>query len=169
MRIVNFYLLDTCVISILYDPRREKHSDVRSAIEALDPTSPQFLSVIVLAELLFGLRMAEKTDQNLTHIRSTIERADEGRRLAEIGHHTSESYGEIKSQLALHWTTPHAKLPRWPEDWNDRVTAKSLMVDENDLWLVAQAVERNYVLLTTDKKLADRFEPAVPSLRLCLI
>lgn len=169
MRIVNFYLLDTCIISNLYDPRRKKHSDVRSAIEALDPASPQFLSVIVLAELLFGLRMAESTGQDLTHIRSTIERADEGRRLAKIGYHTSESYGEVKSQLALHWINPEAKRPRWPEDWKDRVTAKNLQIDENDLWLVAQAVERNYVLLTSDTNLKERFEPAVPDLRLCLI
>lgn len=168
MRIVNFYLLDTGIISILYDPRREKHSDVRSAIESLGPASPQFLSVVVLAELLFGLCMAESTGQELAHIRSTIERAQE-REIAEIGRHTAESYGNVKSQLALHWTNPEAKRPRWPEDWKDRVTAKSLKIDENDLWLVAQAVEGNYVLLTTDKKLADQFEPAVPDLRLCLI
>ena len=168
MRIVNFYLLDTCIISDLYNPRRKKHSDVRSAIEALDPTAPQFLSVVVLAELLFGLRMAEKTGQKLTHIRSTIERAQE-RDVAEIGRHTAESYGNVKSQLAQRWTNPESKLPRWPEDWKDKISGKNLQIDESDLWLVAQAVERNYVLLTTDKKLKDRFEPAVPDLRLRLI
>lgn len=168
MRIVNFYLLDTSIISNLYNPHREKHSDVRSAIEALDPASPQFLSVIVLAELLFGLCMAESTGQELAHIRSTIERAQE-REIAEIGRHTAESYANVKSQLALHWSDPESKLPRWPEDWKDRVSGKNLQIDENDLWLVAQAVERNYVFLTTDTNLKERFEPAVPDLRLCLI
>lgn len=165
---MDFYLLDTCIISDLYNPRRPKHSDVRSVIEALDPSEPQLLSVIVLAELLYGLKMAESMEHRFSHIRSTIERAQE-RKLAEVGPHTAESYGDVKAQLALHWTDPESKLPRWPEDWKERVTAKSLKVDENDLWLVAQAVERNYVLLTTDKKLADRFGPAVPNLRLCLI
>ncbi len=162
------YLLDTNVISILYDPRHGKYSDVRLAIESLDPAAPQVLSVIVLAELMFGLRMAESTGQDLTHIRSTIERAQE-RDLAEVGHHTLESYSDVKSRLALHWTNPQKKLPRWVWEWKDRVTGKDLQIDENDLWLVAQAIERNYVLLTTDKKLKDRFEPAVPDLRLRLI
>lgn len=112
--------------------------------------------------------MAESTGQELAHIRSTIERAQE-REIAEIGRHTAESYANVKSQLALHWSDPESKLPRWPEDWKDRVSGKNLQIDESDLWLVAQAVERNYVFLTTDTNLKERFEPAVPDLRLCLI
>lgn len=165
---MDFYLLDTNVFSNLYNPRRKKYSDVCSAIESLDPNAPLYLSVVVLGEFLFGLRMAEGAGQDLDHIRTTIRRAKE-RPLAEIGLHTAEAYGEVRSQLATHWTDPEKKLPRWVEDWKDKVTGKSLQIDENDLWLVAQAVERNYVFLTTDKKLEVRFRPAVTDLRLNLI
>lgn len=165
---MDFYLLDTNIFSNLYNLRRDKYSDVCSAIGALDPDAPQYLSVVVLGELLFGLRMVEGAGQDLNHIRTTIKRAEE-RPLAEIGLHTAEAYGEVRYLLARHWTDTQRKLPRWVEDWKDKVTGKSLQIDENDLWLVAQAIERNYVFLTTDKKLAARFRPAVPDLRLNLI
>jgi predicted nucleic acid-binding protein len=50
-----------------------------------------------------------------------------------------------------------------------RGSTKTLQVDENDLWLVAQAIERNRLLVTTDAKLADRFKPAIPELRIDVI
>lgn len=163
------YLLDTNVISILYDPRRPKYSEVRSVINSLDPESPQFLSVIVLAELRFGLCMAKINGKDLIHIQSTIALAEE-RPLAEVGLYTAEAYGEVKAQLAEYWLADLTKQPpRWVEDWVDKASGQTLQIDENDLWLVAQAIERNYVLLTTDTKLRDRFEPAVPDLRLRLI
>ena len=89
---MDFYLLDTNIFSNLYNLRRDKYSDVCSAIGALDPDAPQYLSVVVLGELLFGLRMVEGAGQDLNHIRTTIKRAEE-RPLAEIGLHTAEAYG----------------------------------------------------------------------------
>ena len=58
-----------------------------------------------------------------------------------------------------------ARIPRWVEDWKDRASSKTLQIDENDLWLVAQAVERNYRLITSDNRLIKRFVPAIPELR----
>jgi predicted nucleic acid-binding protein len=162
------YLLDTCFISKLYDPRRPDYPLVRAAAAALDARSPQYLSVVVLAELRYGLEVAELAGQSLTHIRRTIEQA-ESRPLAEVTRHTAQAYGKAKAQLAAHWTDLSRRLPRWPEDWKERVTGKSLQVDEGDLWLVAQAIERNYVLVTTDGNLSERFVPAVPGLRIQLV
>lgn len=162
------YLLDTNFLSVLYDPRRPNHAAVHAAAAALDARSLQYLSVVVLAELRYGLEAAELAGQTLAHIRHTIEQA-ETRPPAEISRHTARVYGEVKAQLAAHWTDLSAKLPRWLEDWKDRVSSKILQVDEGDLWLVAQAVERNYVLVTTDQRLAKRFEPAVPDLRIQLV
>lgn len=162
------YLLDTCIFSALYKPAHPKYDDVRSAIGSIDPASPQTLSVIVLAELRFGLCLAEAAGQLLDHIKSTIEQAEE-RPLAKVGRHTSEAYGDVRARLATHWCDIRKRLPRWPEAWIDRISGETLQIDENDLWLVAQAVERNYVFLTTDEKLKERFEPAIPELRLQLI
>ena len=71
--------------------------------------------------------------------------------------------------MAAHYINIGAKAPRWFEDWQTSASSKTLQVDENDLWLVSQAVERNYVLMTTDGKLVDRFTPAIPDLRYQLI
>jgi predicted nucleic acid-binding protein len=162
------YLLDTCFLSKLYDQRRPDYAAVRAAALDLDAASPQYLSVVVLAELRYGLEAAELAGQNLTHIRHTIEQAAT-RQVIEVSRHTAQAYGEVKAQLAAHWTDLSRKLPRWLEDWKDRVSSKSLQVDEGDLWLVAQAIERNYVLVTTDQGIADRFGPAVPDLRMQLV
>ncbi len=162
------YLLDTNFISVFYDPRRPDYTAARAVAAAFDAGSPEYLSVVVLAELRYGLGMAELAGQNLAHIRRTIEQA-ESRPLAEVSRHTPQAYGKVKAQLAAHWTDLSRKLPRWPEDWKDRVSGKTLQVDEGDVWLVAQAVERNYVLVTMDQNLADRFGPAVPDLRLQLV
>ena len=162
------YLLDTCFLSKLYDQRRPDYAAVRAAALDLDAASPQYLSVVVLAELRYGLEAAELAGQNLTHIRHTIEQAAT-RQVIEVNRHTAQAYGEVKAQLAAHWTDLSRRLPRWLEDWKDRVSSKSLQVDEGDLWLVAQAVERNYVLVSTDQGIADRFGPAVPDLRMQLV
>jgi len=37
------------------------------------------------------------------------------------------------------------------------------------LWIVAQAVERDYLLVTSDQRLADRFSAAIAELRLSIV
>ncbi|MBW2143424.1 MAG: hypothetical protein JRG75_03380 [Deltaproteobacteria bacterium] len=39
---------------------------------------------------------------------------------------------------------------KWPEDLQERTTAKELGVQENDIWIAAQAIQYNLVLLTAD-------------------
>ena len=66
--------------------------------------------------------------------------------------------------------TPFARrAPRWLEDWQVRASSQTLQVDENDLWIVAQAIERDYILVTCDQRLADRFAPAISELRLSVV
>jgi predicted nucleic acid-binding protein len=42
------------------------------------------------------------------------------------------------------------KMPRWIEDWIEVGSAKRLQIDENDLWICAQAKERDLVVVTGD-------------------
>jgi len=60
-------------------------------------------------------------------------------------------------------------LPRWVEAWSDRVTGQLLQIDENDLWIAAQAVERNLVVVTSDPDFTHVIAPAVPELRVQLV
>ena len=89
--------------------------------------------------------------------------------VAEIGKHTAEAYGDVKARIAAHYLDLSRRSPRWLEDWQVRGSTKTLQIDENDLWLVAQAVERNRRLVTTDGRLADRFVPAIAELRIDVI
>jgi hypothetical protein len=43
--------------------------------------------------------------------------------------------------------------PKYLEDWIDKATGKALGVDENDLWMCAQAKERDIILITADRRM----------------
>ena len=161
---MDFHLLDTNVISVLFDARRPDHAAVRTALEALDRSEPQYVSVVGMAELRYGMEAAAYAGQDVSHMRQTLVEADRYP-LAEINRHTAEAYGDVKARLANHWLDLSRRVPRWLEDWKERASSKILQVDENDLWLVAQAIERNYQLITSDSRLVARFAPAVPELR----
>src|SRR5208337_2349536 len=140
------YLLDTNLVSVLYDARRPNHQAVRQAVAALEPLAPQLISVITIGELRFGLALSRAAGQPLTHIEACIEKAEE-HPLAEIGRYTGEAFAHVKSSVAL----------------------QRLDIDENDLWLAAQAVERNFVVVTSDQDFTQIIAAAVPELRVSLI
>ena len=50
------------------------------------------------------------------------------------------------------------------EAWTDRVTDKMLQIVENDLWIAAQAIERNYTMVTSDRDFVHVLLPALPEL-----
>ena len=162
------YLIDTNLISVLYDARRPNHLAVRQAIGDLDPLAPQLVSAITIAELRYGLCLSQAGGQPLTHIEACIEKAEE-HPLAEVGRYTAEAFAHVKSSVALQRMDIRRRPPRWVEDWTDRVTAKHLQIDEHDLWIAAQAVERNFVLLSGDKDFSNIIAPAVPELRMRLL
>lgn len=162
------FLLDTNLVSVLYDARRVNHLAVRNAIAALDPASPQLVSAITIGELRFGLALSRAAGQPLAHIEACIERTDE-HPLAEVGRYTAEAFGHVKSSVALQRVDIQRRVPRWVEAWSDRVTGQLLQIDENDLWIAAQAVERNLVVVTSDPDFTRVIAPAVPELRVQLV
>jgi predicted nucleic acid-binding protein len=165
---MDLHLLDTNVISVLFDARRPNHTAVRAALAAIDPDDAQYISVVVMAELRYGMQAAARAGQDVTHVHQTLDQA-ERYPLADVNRHTAEAYGDVKARLAHHFLDLSRRPPRWLEDWKDRASSKTLQVDENDLWIVAQAIERNYHLVTTDHRLIDRFGPAIPELRYTII
>ena len=161
-------LLDTNFISVLYDPRRPKHAAVIAHAQGFATNDLVLLSSVVLAELRYGMEAALRAGQAVDHFRETVEVAGTYP-LAEVGKHTAEAYGDVKARLAAYYLDLTRRSPRWLEDWQVRGSTKTLQVDENDLWLVAQAIERNRRLVTTDAKLVDRFSPVIGELRLDLV
>lgn len=162
------YLLDTNLVSVLYDARRPNHQAVRTALATFESAAPQLVSAVTIGELRFGLALSRAAGRPLAHIEACIERT-EGHPLAEVSRHTAEAFGHVKSSVALHRVDIRRRIPRWVEAWSDRVTGQLLQIDENDLWIAAQAVERNLVIVTSDPDFTRIIAPAVPELRVQLV
>ncbi len=78
----------------------------------------------------------------------------------DVTKHTADTYGEIKGRLVGQYQPNKAK---WPEKWSHPVTGSELGIDECDLWIIAQAIERNLVLVTADRM--ERLREVVKELR----
>lgn len=162
------YLLDTNLVSVLYDAGRPNHRPVRAALAAFNPAAPQLVSAITVGELRFGLALSRAAGRPLDHIEACIERTEE-HPLAEVGRHTAEAFGYVKSSVALQRVDIRKRIPRWVEGWSDRVSGQLLQIDENDLWIAAQAVERNLVVVTSDPDFTRVIKRAVPELRVEIV
>ena len=100
----------------------------------------------------------------MAHIEACIRRAEE-HPLAEIGRFTGQAFAHVKASIAMERLDIHRRIPRWVEEWGDRVTGQMLQIDENDVWIAAQAIERNFVVVTSDLDFVQVIGAAVPELR----
>jgi tRNA(fMet)-specific endonuclease VapC len=70
-----------------------------------------------------------------------------------VDKHTIEPYSDLRATLFKEYS-PRDKRGRlqtkWPEDLQERTSAKELGIQENDLWIAAQAIQYNLVLITGD-------------------
>ena len=162
------YLLDTCLLSALLDPTKVNHPAVCSAIDNLQEDAPKYVSVITFAELWFGIRLATLRGDINTERLDKIVHAAKTHPPLNVTKHTAEEYGFIKAELANKYLDKALRKdgrPRWIEEWVDKATGQKLQIDENDLWLCAQAKERNLVLLTAEQKIL-RIKAGVPEIRI---
>ena len=150
------YIFDTSVLSPLLDAEHSRHGDVQTAIGALDQHATKFVSAIVMAELAYGVRLVETVAGSASpHLQRTLTRAHEYAVL-EVTRHTSAAYAELKANVAAKYLDKvlWRDRPRWVEDWIDRATGKRLQIDENDLWICAQAKERDLIVATADRRMS---------------
>jgi predicted nucleic acid-binding protein len=167
---VHGYILDTSVLSAHLDPLHARHRDIRAAIEALDPGSAQFVSAVSLAELTFGVRMSEAFGHHaLPTLRQMLVEA-RAYAVLDVTHHTSAVYAELKTNLAQRYLAKAARQyrSRWLEEWVDKASGQKLQVDENDLWMCAQAKERELILVTADRRM-NRIAEADAEVRLLVL
>lgn len=150
------YLLDTSVLSRLLDSEHADHTAVRKWNDALPSESRKVLSVVVLAELRFGLELAKAAHR--TAILPKLEgilRAAEQHDIVGITRATEREYAVLKSALAAKYM-PNRVQNRpnkgWgnPESWSDEFTGQALQIQENDLWQCAQAMERELIFASCD-------------------
>ena len=160
------YLLETSTLTTLLNPNHPKHMAAKVAISDLDPAAPRYVSVIAIAELMFGQRLIEAVVGASPALEAKIAEAQR-HALLDVTRHTAAEYAALKTNLANMYLAKllRKERPRWVEDWIDKATGQTLQVDENDLWMCAQARERGLVMITADAKL-DRVSRADPRVRL---
>jgi predicted nucleic acid-binding protein len=144
------YLLDTSIASALWDELHVKHGLFRRRWERLPPDRV-FVSVVSLAEVDYGLRVAPKIDhERQRHVREAMSSFV----VLPLDRHVAESYAELRARLFTEYSPRGARgrlsAKVVPDLW-ERTPDKLLGVQENDLWIASQAMERNYILATTDR------------------
>ncbi|MCY2952980.1 MAG: PIN domain-containing protein [Planctomycetota bacterium] len=145
------YLLDTQTISYWFDEKSEHFPAVEANARGRAADSPLYVSAITLGEIEYGHALnpdgaGAKRDEFLRLLRKELPQT------LEVSHDTAEPYGRVRAHLAQKFPPAGGwSKKKRAEQMYDPVAARELGIDENDLWLVAQAVERNLVLVSSDK------------------
>ena len=143
------YLLDTSAASILWNARHPDHEIIRAFFQEKS-RSPVWVSIIALGEIEYGLKVMPQMDEDSQN--EVRKRMSEYAYL-DVNKHTVEPYSNLRSALFTKYS-PRNKRGRlrikWPEDLHERTSAKELGIQENDIWIAAQAVQYNLMLVSGD-------------------
>jgi len=161
------YLLDTNAVSDWLDSTHPRHAAVANRIEQLAHANVILLtSTIVLGEIEYGIRVAPPNRrESLDALRAHLGAQFVNRRLLlQVARPTTLVYGDLRARLFEKYA-PRAKRIKGlrPEQLVSPVTSRVLGIQENDLWIAAQAIERNLVLVTNDQKML-RIQEIAPEL-----
>lgn len=159
------YLLDTNIVVYWWNENSPFHDSVRANVDALGDKAPLFISVITIGEIEFGhCVVSSETTERQAEFLDFFERQLPQK--LNVTKHTTPAYGRLKASL-FNRRAPRGKRTKVkrPEQLPYPETAQSLGEDENDLWIAAQAIERNLVLVSHDRGFA-RFRELASDLRI---
>jgi tRNA(fMet)-specific endonuclease VapC len=141
---VTGYLLDTNIISYWY----EKNPLIMQWFEGIAPHDIFKVSAITIGELNYGINCYPKMRDA---VRIFMHEELPRQRRVDITANTAEIYGEIRCVLFEKFA-PNKKRTKKQRavELHDPATDVELGVDENDIWIAAQAVERNLTLVSAD-------------------
>ena len=147
------YLLDANHVIPLLRPDDADRTRILNRMAAMPPDSPVCIATGTLAELEVGCCFQKGRSEAQADIRETI-RAN-NLSVLEFTNHTAAEYGILKAALMRKYNREALKKNRakFPEEWTSPDKGKTLGVDEFDLLVVSHAIERNLVLVTTDRML----------------
>ncbi len=136
------YLFDTNIWSKWF----RQEPVVTEKLTQIDKTSKIFLSSIVWGEVIYGANANKKfpleSYSNFIHKSKPI--------ILLIDKNVADIYGVLRASLFEKYLRK-GKNNKRPEQLIDPATATEIGIDENDLWIVAQAVTHNLTLVTNDK------------------
>jgi tRNA(fMet)-specific endonuclease VapC len=145
---VRGYLLDTNIVSFWFDKSKPEHDRVIKNIASLSADSPLTISVVTLGEIEYGHRAQSAQETPIqTEYKDFVQK--QLPIVLEIRKTTTVHYGMLRARLFEKYLRNGKKGLR-PEQLRDPVTSLRLGIHENDLWIAAQAVEHNLILVTHD-------------------
>jgi predicted nucleic acid-binding protein len=167
---VDAYLIDTSILSAYLDLLHTGHGTTRQSVDALPSSSPRYVSVVALAELTFGAELPLALGKGDSPTLRKIITDARSYAILDLSHHTTAAYSQLKSNAAVKYLQKALRRdrPKYIEDWVDQATGKAIGIDENDLWMCAQAKERGLVFVTGDGKM-QRIADADSDVRLLVI
>ena len=151
------YLLDTQIIRYWYDIACPEHSAVIGNVQALRAPAaltehqPRLLlSVITLGEIEFGHRVQLQDHGAVQEAYRRFVNDQLPERL-ELTADAVAAYGELRGRLFNRYAPGKLRKPKTRvEQLLDPATSRNLQIQENDLWLCAQAIGHQLVLVSND-------------------
>lgn len=164
------FLLDTSVLIALIDPAHEFHAAASASIAAMDDSDLQFVSTISIGEIRTGVVSVQRIHGRTPIHATKVLTAAETRMLLPVNSHVASAYGDLKAAMVSRFMpkASRSKPPSHLEDWIHHATGKRLAVNENDLWICAQGLERDLHVITCDRDFA-RVREAEPRLALTVL
>ncbi len=151
------FLLDTCIWSYWFDAYRypQENANIRKQLQKLTPDFKLGISIITWGEVAFGQKVA--TTRELIQAEYFQFIKTKGPKTFDIDMHTANIYGELRSLLFDKYAPKDKRKKNLrPEQLVDPITSLELGIQENDLWIAAQAITRNLTLITNDKLIRIR-------------
>jgi predicted nucleic acid-binding protein len=146
------FLLDTNIWTYWFDPKTDSklHANIQERLKSLPSFARLSISVISWGEIDYGYNVNRKKEQSReVEFRKFISGVAPW--LVPINRHTAKTYGELRARLFDKYAEKNKRTKkRRPEQLIDPVTSLELKIQENDLWIAAQAISRNLMLVTND-------------------
>jgi tRNA(fMet)-specific endonuclease VapC len=154
------YIWDSNALRAWVDARSPHNGAIHQAFNGL---YDQFvrLSVVVNGEVEYGLALKHGLAQATADtIRSCLRELP----ALVVDEHDAETYGDLRARLFDRYGPKELKRKISVSQLFDPATDKTLGIQENDVWLAAQAVTRDAVLISYDRM--TRIRSVAPELRL---
>lgn len=144
------YLLDTNIIAYWFRRGTPENHNVVTHIGGLDAGTPLRVSAVTLGEIEYGHCVVSTpgTAEQIQFNRFVQTQLPD---VVDVRRTTRIYYGQIRARLFEKYSPQQGRKALRPEQLVDPVTAKTLGVQENDIWIAAQAAEYNLVLVTHDR------------------
>jgi predicted nucleic acid-binding protein len=143
-------LFDTNIVDDLLNASSRFHAMAAGRLAAI-PADLAFLSAVTLGEIEYGILVAPAARKDdLAGFRRLVD--EKFPIVLPVGRATTECYGELRRRLFERYSPKEARgSGRRIDQLREPASESALGVQENDLWLVAQAWEYNLVMVTRDK------------------